>query len=128
MKKIIPIIVSILFFTILLSGCNDDKEDEIGTHDNFIGTWVTEDGSGSFTEGNSIEFNDDNTYEKFWDYSGATLFSGTWTIKNVIGEYPKLVMTQRQLSYNYTYTFFDGYTKLKLVAEGATSGRMYVKQ
>ena len=100
MKKIIPIIVSILFFTIILSGCEednydaDDREDGIGNRDNFIGTWITEDGSGSFTEGNSIKFNDDDTFEKFWDYSGATLFSGTWIIKYVVGEYPKLAMTQ----------------------------------
>ena len=110
---------------------NDDDlnpEDETSSYEDFVGTWITEDGSGSFTEGNSIEFLDDNTFEKFWDYSSATLFSGTWTIKTVVGEYPKLAMTQGELSYNYTYTFYEGYTKLELVAEGATSGRMYVKQ
>jgi len=133
MKKIVPIIVSILLFTLILSGCDEDEtddegheKDEIGSRSNFIGTWMTIGGGGSYTEGNSIRFNDD-TFEKFWNHSGSTLFSGTWSIRYVVGEYPKLIMTQGEMTYNYTYNFYDGYTLLELIAEGATAGVRYEK-
>jgi hypothetical protein len=130
MKKIFFLILMILLFVLFSSGCTDDdsKEDEMGTKDNFIGTWKTADESGAFAEGNMLRFNDDNTFEKYWDHGGGVYHSGTWAIRYVVGKQPELAMVQGEISYNYTYTFYEGFTKVKLFAENATSGRMYVRQ
>ena len=137
MKKIFPLIVVTLFLVMFLAGCNDEEknnnnggreEDETSTYEDFIGTWVTIDGSGSFTEGNSIEFNDDNTFEKFWDYSGATLFNGTWELKDTSGQNPIIVLKQGEMTYNYAYVFYFGHEQLELIPEETISGILYVRQ
>ena len=136
MKKIFSLIVVILFFIILLVGCTDDErrdnndnsgEAETGTYEDFIGTWTTLTGAGSFSEGNSIRFNNDDTFEKFWDHGGAALHSGTWEIKDILGENPKLILTQGEMSYTYNYSFYYSHTQLSLVPEGASSGTVYIR-
>jgi len=112
----------------LLSGCTDDEEDEgeIGTDENFIGTWTT--GSGSFTAGDSIRFNDDYTCDFFWSHGGSVLFNGTWTIKDLLADNPTLVITMEEQTYNYSYNFYYGFNQLQLIPEGETSGFVYYKQ
>ena len=114
MKKIIPLIVLILLLVMFLIGCIDEEEknnnggrekDEISTHEDFFGTWQTLTGSGSFSEGNSIRFNNDFTYEKFWAHGSSIYHNGTWELKDILGETPKLILTQGENTYNYTYTF-----------------------
>jgi len=131
MKKIFSLIVLVLLSTILLIGCIDDEEreenndrgdGENGTYEDFIGTWTTLDGSGSFSEGNSIRFNNDDTFEKFWNHGGAALHSGTWQIKNILSENPILELTQGDLSYDYTYSFYYSHTQLSF------GGKIYVRQ
>jgi len=49
-KKITPLILILLFITLLLSGCeNENKGGFYENDDDFIGTWKTE--SGSFSMG-----------------------------------------------------------------------------
>ena len=136
MKKIIPLIIIILLLVMFLMGCIDEEEknnnggekDEFSTYEDFIGTWQTLTGSGSFSEGNSIRFNNDFTYEKFWAHGGSTYHNGTWELKDIIGETPKLILTQGEMTFNYTYTFYYGHSELKLIPEGAISGILYIKQ
>ena len=138
MKNIFPLIVVTLLLVMFLVGCTDGEEkenndgggekDETSTYEKFIGTWRTYTGAGSFSEGNSIRFNNDNTFEKFWDHGGGVYHSGTWDLKDISGENPIIVLKQGEMTYNYAYVFYYGHEQLELIPEGAISGTLYVRQ
>ena len=137
MKKIFLLIVIILLLMVMLMGCLEDRweeeqnnnndddlnpKDETSSYEDFIGTWTTLTGAGSFSEGNSIRFNNDDTFEKFWDHGGAALHSGTWELKNLLSENPEIILTQGEMTYNYTYSFYYSHTQLSF------GGVIYIKQ
>ena len=62
-----------------LAGCDDNRGFGLtGEDSDFFGTWKTNSGSGSFTLGDSIRFNNDYTCDYFWSGSHQIAASVTW--------------------------------------------------
>ena len=129
-KQLIVIAIAILIVVTGLSGCTDedDKKDQgiIDNYKNLIGTWTAD--AGSFTAGDSIRFNDDGTCDFFWSHSSGTIFNGTWTIKNLLPNNPTLIISIEEQTYNYTYSFGEGFNILLLKLKDASSGILYYRQ
>jgi hypothetical protein len=115
MKKIVVFIL-ILFILMVsfLTGCDDDRGTGMIGHDSdFFGTWKTSSGSGSFTLGNSIRFNNDYTCDFFWSGSTHTTASGTWVRHNMYNNTQSaIVITIGEKETVYYYGFFDNYHTL----------------
>ena len=129
-NQILIIVIVILLFIVGLSGCTneEDKKDQdmINDYKNLIGTWTAD--AGSFTAGDSIRFKNDGTCDFFWSHSSGVIFNGTWTIKNLLADNPTLIITMEEQTYNYTYSFGEGFNILGLKLEGASSVMIYYRQ
>ena len=108
------LIVIVILIAVFLCGCNEELDQGlVGSDSDLYGTWKAK--AGSFTAGDSIRFNPDETCDLFWSHSGIVLFNGTWdkTINSTTGAYI-LVITLGDKATTYYYSFFDDYKTLRL--------------
>ena len=109
MKKIVVFIVIFLFLMIsFLMGCNVNRGSVLtGDDSNFIGTWKTNSGSGSFTLGDSIRFNSDFTCDFFWSGSTHISASGTWVRHDMYNNTQSAILItlgEKQTVYYYGFS------------------------
>ena len=127
MKKIITLISSFIFITIIFSGCEDEtSEGLVGTDEDLIGTWKTD--AGSFTLGDTIRFNRDYSCDFFWSHTSHISANGTWdrTYKDKVGYV--IVITLGEIETIFKYDFFDNYKTLRLKLEDSDEYLYYSKQ
>lgn len=104
MKKIL----FILFSTILLASCSDDKNTNL-SNDEIIGAWdilsSTHNGESKYFQGGNVifKFNSDKTYtiEAF-----DTKNSGTYNIENNIVEGINSKGTKERFEFNYSHSIY----------------------
>ena len=82
-KKGVFIVIFLLLMISFLMGCNGDRgTGMIGNDSDLFGVWKQREGSGSFTLGDSIRFNNDYTCDFFWSGSTHITASGNWVRYN----------------------------------------------
>ena len=114
----------------LLVGCNGDRgTGMIGNDSDLFGVWKQREGSGSFTLGDSIRFNNDYTCDFFWSGSTHITASGNWVRYNSYNNTQQaIVIIIGEKETVYYYGFSDSYKTIYLIEEGQSDRIYYRKQ
>jgi hypothetical protein len=115
-KQFIILVIIILFFSFLLSGCNE--LDESIEKERFVGIWYLQSGGLNYSLGRTVTFFEDGTLEN-------DTVVGIYEIKD-----GKLVVTigDFAMMYTYDYSFSDEDFTLTLTNVDYGESKVYIKE